>query len=207
MPGPGRFPRRSGGPSTIATAAVASRAAESGSARAITSATGRREAPPRCRISLCSVAGTTAPSTRRAIRSIDRRTARSCSGGRTGEPYPRCRSQPPRPPILSRLCGRSTRSGVSGFTRGRRAPVGWGSAWISPGQSTSCIPWPTAPGAQQRLDCFPQPGAPIFLGRISHEWRCRAVNAAASGVDLLVLDRDHLDARLIQTVHRSQRDA
>jgi hypothetical protein len=55
---------------------AASRGAVSGSARAITSVTGPKEAPPRCRTSPCSVAGTTARSTRRATSLIDSRTAR-----------------------------------------------------------------------------------------------------------------------------------
>ena len=56
---PGRFPQRYAGRSTTATAAAASRAVGSASDKAITFATGRRAVPPRCRISLCSVAGTT----------------------------------------------------------------------------------------------------------------------------------------------------
>jgi hypothetical protein len=56
---------------SIATIVVASRAVERGSVRAITSATGPTEAPPRSRISPCSAAGTTVLFTRRATRSID----------------------------------------------------------------------------------------------------------------------------------------
>ena len=77
--------------STIATAAAASRAAASASARAITSVTGPTAAPPRSRTSRCCVAGTTAPSTRRATRSIDSRTASCGSAGRTAGSCPTSR--------------------------------------------------------------------------------------------------------------------
>src|SRR5439155_1648350 len=46
------------------------------------------------------------------------------------------------PLIRSRPAGRGTRRRASDSTRGRRARCGWGSAWISAGRSTSCIPWP-----------------------------------------------------------------
>ena len=93
-PGPGRFPRRCGERSTIGTRAAASRAADCRSARGITSATGPKAAPPRSRTSPCSVAGTTARSTRRATRSIESPTARSASGGRTAGPCPRSHLRP-----------------------------------------------------------------------------------------------------------------
>src|SRR5207245_2063856 len=59
LPGPARSLRRYGGRSITETAAAASRAAGSGSGRDITSVTGHKGAPPRSRISPCSVAGTT----------------------------------------------------------------------------------------------------------------------------------------------------
>ena len=89
MRGPGRFHRRSDGRCIIATAGAAFRAAACGSDRAITSAIGRREAPPRCRISPCSAAGTTAQSTRRALRSSDCPMARSGSAVRMAGSFPR----------------------------------------------------------------------------------------------------------------------
>src|SRR2546422_10457745 len=69
--GRGPFRRRFGGRSTTGTGAAGSRAAGSGSDRDITSVTGPKGAPPRSRISPCSVAATTAPFTRRATSSID----------------------------------------------------------------------------------------------------------------------------------------
>ena len=51
-------------------------------------ATGPGEAPPSSRISPCSVGATTAPSTRRAIRSLDSRMASFSSAGRTVACFP-----------------------------------------------------------------------------------------------------------------------
>ena len=95
-------------PSSIETVVVASRVVGFLSARAIISATGRAVAPPRCRISRCSVVAITAQSTRRDIRSIDRPTERSASGDRTAPSYLRSRHRrrPPRTP--SRFCARDT---------------------------------------------------------------------------------------------------
>src|SRR2546426_4458129 len=56
--------RRYGGRSTTETTAAGSQAAGAGSARAITSVTGPKGAPPRSRISPCFVAATTARFTR-----------------------------------------------------------------------------------------------------------------------------------------------
>src|SRR5882724_2580847 len=69
---PGRSHRRYGERCATETAAVASRAADHGLDRAITSGTGLEEARRRSRISPCSVADTIEPFTRRAIRSIER---------------------------------------------------------------------------------------------------------------------------------------
>ena len=121
------------------TAAAASRAAGSRSARGITSATGRKGARPRSRTSLCSVAGTIARSTRRAIRSIDSPTARSSSGGRMAGCSPRSRPRPRCPPIRSRPSARGTTRRGCASTRGRRARRGWGSVWTWGGRSTCCI--------------------------------------------------------------------
>ena len=122
--------------------AVASRAAGSRSVKGIMSAIGRKAAPPRSRTSPCSVAGTTARCTKRAIRSIDSPTARYSSGGRTASCYPKSRPRPRCPPIPSRPSGRSTTRRGSTSTRGQRARPGWGSAWMWATRSMSCIPWP-----------------------------------------------------------------
>src|SRR5438309_6472 len=139
--GPARSPRRYGGRSTIATAGAASRAVACGLARATTSTIGRTGARPRSRTWRCSVAGPTARSTRRATRSIDKRTASSTSGVRTGGSYPRYRLPQRRPPIPSLSCERGTTRRDSASTRGLRLRGGWGSAWTWAGRSTSCIPW------------------------------------------------------------------
>ena len=124
-PGPGRFRRRYGGRSTIATAAAASRAAACGSARAITSATGRRAARPRSRISRCSVAGTTARCTRRATRSSDSPTARCSSGDPDGRLLPDVPPPPavPADPVAGPPRAATPRRACSS-TRARRCP-GW----------------------------------------------------------------------------------
>jgi hypothetical protein len=85
------IPPPCGGPCATGTGAAASRAAGSGSARAITCATGRTAARPRSITSPSCAAGTTARSTRKATRWSAGWTARSGSGGRTGGPCPRCR--------------------------------------------------------------------------------------------------------------------
>ena len=74
--------------STTAIVVVASQAAACALFKCITSGTGPREAPPSSRISPCSVGATTAPSTRRAIRSLDSRMASFSSAGRTAESFP-----------------------------------------------------------------------------------------------------------------------
>ena len=91
--------RQSAGLSTIATAVAAFPAAECGLARAITSVTGPMEAPPPCRTSRCSAAGTTAPSTRRATRSTGSRTARCVSADRMAGSCPRSPRRPKSPAI------------------------------------------------------------------------------------------------------------
>src|SRR6266705_5130980 len=89
LPGPARFLRRSGGRFITETLAAASRAAGCDLARVITSVTGPKEAPPRSRISPCSVGGTTAPFTRRATSSSDSPMASFGSTGRTADSCPR----------------------------------------------------------------------------------------------------------------------
>src|SRR5215813_11466463 len=89
-PGHARSRRRSDERCTIATRVVASRAAACGSDKVITSFTGLR-ADRRCsRTSPCSVAGTIALFTKRAIRSSDWPTARCDSDDRTARSYWKC---------------------------------------------------------------------------------------------------------------------
>ena len=92
--GPARYLRRCGARCSIGTGAVASRAADCRSVKAITCATGRTAARPCCRTSRCSAAGTTARCTRRAIRSSAGRTARCSFGVRTASRCPRSRLRP-----------------------------------------------------------------------------------------------------------------
>ena len=126
MRAPGRFPQRYGGRSTTATAAAASRAVGSASDKAITFVTGRRAVPPRCPISRCSVAGTTARSTRRATGSIDSPTASFASAARTAGFCPRSHLLLKCPAIRSTSCERGTmRRGLS-CTRTQRRRGGWG---------------------------------------------------------------------------------
>src|SRR5207302_1843521 len=106
-PGPARFRRRSGGRSITETAAVASRAAESASGRAITFATGPRVGPPRSRIWPCSVAGTIAPFTRTAISWLDGLTASWSSAVRMGGYCLRSRRILTCPEIPWESCARS----------------------------------------------------------------------------------------------------
>src|SRR6266852_6354464 len=73
--GPARFLQRYGGRFITGTAAAASRAAGGALARDITTVTGPKGAPPRSRISPCSVGATTAPFTRRVTSSSDSVTA------------------------------------------------------------------------------------------------------------------------------------
>ena len=93
-------------------------------ALSIACATGRMEARPRSATSPCSVAGTTAPFTKRAIRSSASPMGRSCSGGRTAGPCPTSRSRPRCPPIRSRPCARTTRRKGFASTRGQHARPG-----------------------------------------------------------------------------------
>ena len=141
-PEPGPFRRRCGGRSSIETAAVASRAADCRSARAITSATGPMAAPRRCRTWLCSVGATTARSTKTATRSNGSRMERSASGGRTGS-Y--CRTFP-LPLQCQRTrwtrCERRTTHEAFRSAPARRCPAGWASVSTSATRSTSCIRWP-----------------------------------------------------------------
>jgi hypothetical protein len=111
--------------------------------QAITSIIGRTGAQPRSRTSRCSVAGTIALCTRRAIRSIDSPTARFSSGDRTASCSPTSRPRPRCPPIRSRRSGRSTTRRGSACTRGPRAHPGWASDLIWVTRSTSCIRWRT----------------------------------------------------------------
>jgi len=74
-PGPARFRPRYGERSTIATVVAASRAAAFASVRAITSSTGPTAGRLRSQISPCCAVATIAPSTKRAIGSIDCRMA------------------------------------------------------------------------------------------------------------------------------------
>jgi len=78
------IPPAYGGRYVTVTAAAASRAALSGSARGTTYVTGPRADPPRSRISPCSVAATIAPFMRRATSSLDSRTASCSFAARTG---------------------------------------------------------------------------------------------------------------------------
>ena len=100
------------------------------------------EAPRRCRISRCSVAGTIGRSTRRAIRSNDMRTVSSSSGSRMGD---HCLKSPRRPqcrPRPAKHCDLATQR--STFTRARRCRAGWEnvSTWAMP--SACCIRLPLA---------------------------------------------------------------
>ncbi|MBI2206818.1 MAG: DUF222 domain-containing protein [Candidatus Rokubacteria bacterium] len=93
------------------------RGADYGSARVITSVTGRPAAPRRCRISRCSVAGITGPCTRRAITSSDSPTARCCSARRPADRSRTYRLPRPCRPIRSRASARRTRRRGCHFTR------------------------------------------------------------------------------------------
>ena len=86
--------------------------------------TGRRAAPPRSRISLCSVAGTTAPSTRRATSSTDNRTASFDSVAPTAGSCPRSRLLPRCSAMPCRSCERGTMQRGSSYTRTPRPRVG-----------------------------------------------------------------------------------
>ena len=147
---PGRFRRRYGVRSNIATAAAASQAAECRSARVITSATGPRADPRRSRTSRCCVGATTAPFTRRDIRSSDSPTA-SYASRRRGEDF--CRtSQLQRwfTTIPSRFSEHRTRRRDCNSTPRRRAQAGCGSPSTWSGRSTSCIRERVSP----RAKCF-----------------------------------------------------
>ena len=109
---------------TTATEAVASRAVACDSVRATTFATGRTAAPPRCRISRCSVVATTARSTRRDMRSIVSPTERSASGDPTARCYPLCRLRPGCPPTQSRFSVHDTTTTGFRSPRGRRCRAG-----------------------------------------------------------------------------------
>jgi hypothetical protein len=87
---------------------------------------GRRAAPQHSRIWPCSVAGTTALSTRRATRSIESRMATFSSAGRTGGSCPRFRLLPRCTAIPWRSSERGTTQRDFACTRGRRPRVGWG---------------------------------------------------------------------------------
>ena len=154
MPGPARFPRRCDERSTTATAVAASRAAGSGSARAITSVTGPRVAPPRYRILPCSVAGTTAPSTRRAT-SVDRQADGELRFRRPGRPALCPRSHRlPRCPAVSRtgpLARGTERRGSPSGRHARTATRGLGceSAWTWAGAVDGLRPPGGRPGVRR----------------------------------------------------------
>ena len=105
----------------------------SASARGITSATGPTAARPRSRTSRCSVAGTTAPSTRRATRSSDEPDGALRFRRPDGRPLPEVPPPPRCPPIPSRRSGRgTTRRAFASHARtacpgwlGERLDVGW----------------------------------------------------------------------------------
>jgi len=145
VPGPGRFPPPFDARFTIGTAAAASPAAASASARGIISVTGPTGAPPRSRTSRFFAADITAPSTRRATRSRAGSTGRSDSGGPTATRCLRCRRLQQCSVIPSRLSAGATTRRACASTRGRRAPAGSGNGWIWRGRSTSCTPWPREP--------------------------------------------------------------
>ncbi len=130
---------------TLGTEAAGFRAATDASPRGIISATGRTGARPRSRTSPCSVAAITAPSTRRATRSIETQTARSNSDGPMVGRCPRCRRRPPCPPIRCRFSRRATSLRGFIFMRARPAPVGWGNAWTWAGRSMSYTRSPSDP--------------------------------------------------------------
>src|SRR5947208_5697499 len=153
-----RSRRPSGGHSITVTAVAGSRAAGSGSGRAITSGTGPKGAPPRSRISPYSVAGTTARFTKRATRSIDSRTASFGSAARTGGRCPRSRLLWRCSAIPSRSYEDSTMPRDLSCTRGPPRRVGWGSAWTWAGRSTSCTPWRARCGPPEGLDRPPRVG-------------------------------------------------
>ncbi len=138
----GRFPPRYHALCPIEIAAAAFRDVPRAPVRAITSGTGRKAVRRRCLTWLCSAAGITGPSTRRATRSSAYPTARSGCGGRTAKRCPlfhrsrRCRLIP------SRLSRRRTKRTGCASTRGQGAPPGWGSASTSAGRSASGTPWP-----------------------------------------------------------------
>src|SRR5438552_5204631 len=121
--------------------AAASPAAHERSVRAITFAIGPTEAPPRCRISRCCVAGITARCTKRDIRWSDRPMETSASGDRTAGHCRKFRRPPRCRAIPSTRCERRTTPRGSTFTRGRRCRAGWETASMSSMRSTSCTHW------------------------------------------------------------------
>src|SRR5437879_10512391 len=90
----GRFLLRSGVRYITETAVVAFPVVTCDSDRAITSVIGRKEARPRFRISLYSVAGTIERCTRKATESIDTRTASFASAARPFEFFPKFHCRP-----------------------------------------------------------------------------------------------------------------
>ena len=115
---------------------------------------------PRSRISRCPVAATIAPSTKRDIRSIERRMASFGSGVRTVGSFPssrllaRCRM------IRRRWCEHATSPRGCDCTRTRRRQGGSASAWTWVMRLTSCIRWPGSQrprriGSSTRMLCSP----------------------------------------------------
>ena len=112
-----------------------------GRARAITCATGRRAARPRCRTSRCSAAAITARSTRRAIRSsAGARRRAPVSGDRTAGCCPRCRRRRrcPTDPVEA-LRAQHAAQGLRLDARTALRRAGWESASTWAGRSTCCI--------------------------------------------------------------------
>ena len=137
--GRGRFLRRCAGRFIIATEVAVSRAAVGNSARVTTSGTGSTAAPPRCRTSRRSVAGTTGRSTKAAIRWSDSPMESCASGARTADSCRTCRRPLRCRPIPSTRCERGMLRRGFACTRGRRCLGGWENASTWDGRSTSCI--------------------------------------------------------------------
>jgi len=143
--GHGRFHRRWGARFSIATKAVAFRAADCRLDRATTSGTGHMVARRSCRISQCCVAGITGRSTKRAFRSSDSLTVSCASGGRTGGYCPTCRRLQCRRIRATRYKHRTAERRCRS-TREPRCPAGRESA------STSVMRSASYTRAQSRVD-------------------------------------------------------
>ena len=133
-----RSRRRSAVRSSIATKAVASRAAGCAQAKAITSAIGPTAARRHFRTSRCCAAVITAPYTKRAIGWSAYSTASSCSGDRTGELYPTCHRRRRYPRIPRRRSVWRTKREAFTSMHKHRSPAGWASGWTSATRSVCC---------------------------------------------------------------------